>query len=514
MEIYSLMYSLWAISQGNFMALESILAYFKNVQNLLKDLSAGDQEADSIEKREIILKNIFSEIDGYEYRLCCHHDGSLLVEQLLPIASNLQLRIFLSRLVGCFVKLMTNRYASHVIETAFTTLIIQKPVEEVENDLVPRTKDLIKSFLSEIQYQLEDLLFDTFSSKVLRKVIPPLKSSYADLLDEFQVSFKAIEFEQLAKDPCGTLVLQDFISCGIEIDHEGYDLLSFSSDKNSSRVVETLITKEGAEGIWKKHFKGKVSSLLNRDSNFVLQKLISESKKSKTLCNIIEELKDQLENILFYPGVLFKLCEKAVISDFKEIQKPLKKEIISQLFPELDLLSILSLKSDNPKPLGCQIASCLLDFKDNKAIIDQIFNLSNQSFIKLSTDKFSSRLLEKFFAQNKSPITKFVKKIEGKMIQMACDPNASHILEQIFELSTTESKTLIANELAPRKKSLIENRYGSIVWNKLRMEEFLHNRERWINYGEHLKKRKLLLEGFLEEDNAISTRSGKRSKNK
>lgn len=491
------------------MALEKILLYFKNVQSLLKNISVEEQGESTAEKHEIILKNAFAEIDGYEYRLCCHHDGSLLTEELLASASNLQLRVFLSRLGGSFIKLTTNRYASHVVETALITLISQgsSNPEEVESDLIPGTKDLIKIFLNEIggQQQLEDLLYDTFASKVLRKVIPPLTTSFPDLLDEFRISFKELNFEQLAKDSCGTLVLQDFIPCDIEIDHNSCDLLALSFDKNASRVVEVLIFKSDTENLWKKHFRGKLRDLLNRNSNFVLQKLISESKNTKTLCAMIEELKDHTNLLLTFPGVLFKLCEKATSSGFESCQKPLKKDILDLILPDTDLLNILSLKTDFPKPLGCQIAGCLLDFKDNKRIIDQIFNLSSESFVKFACDKFSSRFLEKFLSQNKSPVSKFVKKIERKMAQLACDSNASHLLEQIFALANNDSKLLIANELAPRKKALGENKYGSIVWNNLRMEEFIHNRERWINYGEHLQKRKLLFEDLLSDENTNTT---------
>ena len=505
----------------DFMALETILSYFKNVQNLLKNISFEGQEESAIEKREIILKNAFAEIDGYEYRLCCHHDGSLLTEELLSSASNLQLRIFLNRLVGSFVKLITNRYASHVIETALITLITRESsnpvVEGSESDLIPGTQDLIKIFLLEIgtQPQLEDLLYDTFASKVLRKVILPLSISFPDLLlDGFRDSFKQLSFEQLAMDSCGALVLQDFISCGIEINHDGCDLLVLSSDKNASRVVEALIIKYGSESFWKKHFRGKLRDLLNKNSNFVLQKLISESKNIKTIRSMIDELKEYTDLLLSFPGALFKLCQKVTISEFDCCQKRLKENVLDPLFPDTDLSNIISLKSDSPKPLGCQIASCLLDFKDNNRIVDQIFSLSNDSFIKLSTNKFSSRLLEKFFVRNESPVSKFVKKMERKMTQLACDSNASHLLEQIFSLANTDSKLLIANELVPKKKALSENKYGSIVWNNLRMEEFIHNRERWINYGEHLQKRKLLFEDLFHNANEIPIQTKKKVKSK
>lgn len=479
--------------------MDKLLKYFRDVQGLLQ------QQAESGEgDKEIILQNAFSEIDGYEFRLACHHDGSIVLEELLASgASSHQLAVFLDRLKtgGVYERLLSHRYGSHVIETAVVRFIEKGEYESETFDGAA----LLKEFFSQVASN-EDLPYDTFASKALRKIFLALSVSSLtrknELIEEIKAVVLKFDLNALSRDACGTLYLQDciqsfdedFVSTLIS----NLPLYELCLDKNGSRIVESILLKTSSlKKLWKECFKGNLKELfLHRTGNFVLQKLISVAD-GKILDSIIGELEDIEGGLWQHPGVLLKLCES------KGSRKKIYKIVTRGL--EEPVMAIATLKDGRSyKPLGCQILSCLLAFEDascTKPLYDFFYdNLTSDLFVQMALDKHASRTLQTLLSLIKSP-QKFVKKATGSFPRLAVDPNGSHVLEMLFEKASMEDKQVIANELKEKRKMVMEgSKYGSIVWNKLRMEEFVHNRERWLSFGEQQHKRKELFKDILEDE--------------
>lgn len=489
--------------------MDKLLKYFRDVQGLLQ------QQAESGEgDKEIILQNAFSEIDGYEFRLACHHDGSIVLEELLASgASSHQLAVFLDRLKSgnVYERLLKHRYGSHVIETAVAKFVEKGDYESETFDGTA----LLKEFFAQVASN-EDLPYDTFASKALRKIFVALAasslSSKDQLMGDIQAAVLKFDLNSLSRDSCGTLYLQDCIQ---SFDHDFVNTLTSNLplyglcvDKNGSRIVESILLKTTIlKKIWKECFKGQVRELyVHRTGNFVLQKLISVAD-TKILDSIIGELEEIEGGLWQHPGVLLKLCETKAASQ-KKIYKLVTKGL------EEPVMAIATLKGDRSfKPLGCQILSSLLSFDDAciKPLFDFFYDrLTPELFVQMALDKHASRTLQTLLALIKSP-QKFVKKGTGFFSRLAVDPNGSHVLEMLFDRGSIEDKQVIANELKEKRKMVMEgSKYGSIVWSKLRMEEFVHNRERWLSFGEQLHKRKELFKDILEDE--VSTPAKKHKK--
>ena len=479
--------------------MDKLIKYFREVQGILQE--------EGVEK-DIVLQNAFAEIDGNEFRLACHHDGSVVLEQLLAGASAHQLAVFLDRLKNgdAFGRLLAHRYGSHVIETALVQFIGKGDYESESFDSAGIMKDFLGQTVSN-----EDLPYDTFASKVLRKVMNALASSSlsckGELMGMLKEGLVKFDLEAMAKDACGSLYLQDCVQCFDDSFCEhcctNLPLYEFSFDRNASRVVECILVKTSSvKSIWKKVFKGKVKALFeDRTGNFVLQKLISVAD-AKVMEGVVEELKE-VENVWQHPGVLLKLAETEGTGMHKKVYKLITKGLNS---PVMDLAILKG--GQGFKPLGCQILSNLLhyDVAINKPLYDFFYDdLTSEQFLQMALDKHASRTLQALLSLIKSP-QKFVKRTAGSFAKLANDANGSHILELLFERSSMDDKQVIANELKDKRKVVMDgSRYGSIVWNNLRMEEFIHNRERWLSFGEQLHKRKELFKDILEDEEVGKT---------
>ena len=120
------------------------------------------------------MQNVFSELDGMEYRLVCSHDGSSLVEKFLSSASRFQLRVFFDRLAGKYESMAGHRYASHVLETIFTLAakFLKESHEEGESDasedenagVLLSLKDLILRCYEELKKSVIDGVMDVYGS--------------------------------------------------------------------------------------------------------------------------------------------------------------------------------------------------------------------------------------------------------------------------------------------------------------------------------------------------------------
>lgn len=61
--------------------------------------------------------NIFRGFEDNELRLATDYDGSRILEKLLKLSDEFQLRVFMDRLTGRFADLFRHQYASHVCQT-------------------------------------------------------------------------------------------------------------------------------------------------------------------------------------------------------------------------------------------------------------------------------------------------------------------------------------------------------------------------------------------------------------
>jgi nucleolar protein 9 len=70
--------------------------------------------------QQLFVANVYTEVQDKELVLATDHSCSLVLEKLLKISSDFELRVFMDRLTGRYAELFTHRFASHVCQTLLT----------------------------------------------------------------------------------------------------------------------------------------------------------------------------------------------------------------------------------------------------------------------------------------------------------------------------------------------------------------------------------------------------------
>lgn len=70
--------------------------------------------------QQLFVSNVYSEVENKELVLATDHSCSMVLEKLLKISSDFEIRVFMDRLTGRYAELFTHRFASHVCQTLLT----------------------------------------------------------------------------------------------------------------------------------------------------------------------------------------------------------------------------------------------------------------------------------------------------------------------------------------------------------------------------------------------------------
>jgi nucleolar protein 9 len=120
------------------------------------------------------------EVDGKEIALAADYGTSRIVEQILKLSTDFQLRVFFDRLRGSFPQLFMHQYASHVIQTMLGQCALRIGNESDDNSGQSDTpeggelmslKDLFLEMCAELDGYWPALMVDTYGSHLLRTVL-------------------------------------------------------------------------------------------------------------------------------------------------------------------------------------------------------------------------------------------------------------------------------------------------------------------------------------------------------
>lgn len=70
-----------------------------------------------------MMENVFQEVDGRELIVATDFAGSRVMERMLKVATEFQLRVLMDRLRGKYAQLMTHRFASHVVQQLLQVIV-------------------------------------------------------------------------------------------------------------------------------------------------------------------------------------------------------------------------------------------------------------------------------------------------------------------------------------------------------------------------------------------------------
>ncbi|OUM65483.1 hypothetical protein PIROE2DRAFT_31868, partial [Piromyces sp. E2] len=163
-----------------------ILQYFSNIEKMLTE-----QEFENEEEHEMFLNNIYKEIDGNELQLATDKECSRIMEKILRVSNDGQIRVFLNQLNEKYIELFTHRYGSHVCQTILVlgSDIIEREIkgESVvmtsdENQTPPPTmQELVTKMCSILEDYWIHLISNQFGSHLLRVILMILSGQYITL---------------------------------------------------------------------------------------------------------------------------------------------------------------------------------------------------------------------------------------------------------------------------------------------------------------------------------------------
>ena len=84
-------------------------SYFESIEKVLDEQSFDDLS--------VLLANTYKEIDGKEVLITKDYSTSRILEKILQVSTDFQIRVFMERLSGQFLDLCQHQFSSHVCQT-------------------------------------------------------------------------------------------------------------------------------------------------------------------------------------------------------------------------------------------------------------------------------------------------------------------------------------------------------------------------------------------------------------
>lgn len=408
---------------------------------------------------QMFMQNVFTELDGYEYRLACSHDGSSLMEVFLLSATSFQLAVFFDRLTGKYETMAGHRYASHVLETVFEAAGKSlasgnngvKDASAEEEGLLP-LDSLVERAYNELKVSIISAIHDSYGSHVWRSLL----KLFASLPDRFEkcsadLATSLLEmdegegqgFRDLAVNQQTAPFLQQLLQVLVKhSDTEpfhailakmfyGFKLESPQSEvppkaktfwkrlmeddigSHTAQALIDLLDSTQIQSLYSNLIRGNsVSFLEHPRANYPMQHLVSACSNIGQITIVLDEISSFLPELVARRrfGVMVKFAEWAVQHQvgfdlilnaaFKAFHLEKTNEDRMCLFP-----AVLRLQTK-----GCMDSTCALNTQgcallcqfarfpesNAKPLVDGILRLSEQDILVLARNPSGSRVIEAF----------------------------------------------------------------------------------------------------------------------
>ena len=251
-------------------------AYLLSMEELLD--SADEKEA---EEMEMIIQNIYREIDGCEFEVACDFEACRILEKLLMLSNDFHLRAFASKIRCRSKELIRDAYGSHVLQTL---LVIAADVVAREDkgdshvelqgeEELDSMNDFILGFYKALNGDWVEYMTDTYASHVLRTFLCLLSGS--DLSDnKSKKSKKYNSNHKISRISVGSRKVSDeFLEILNQITKSIMKTLKSNNDcikqlafnQNANPVLQILILNEKfSQSLVKLLLKGKIEVLISK----------------------------------------------------------------------------------------------------------------------------------------------------------------------------------------------------------------------------------------------------------
>ena len=406
------------------------------------------------------MQNVFTELDGYEYRLACSHDGSTLMEVFLLSATSFQLAVFFDRLTGKYETMAGHRYASHVLETVFEAAgkslscgnngLKDSTVEE--QGLLPLDA-LVERAYQELKPSVISAIHDPYGSHVWRSLL----KLFASLPDNFENSMADLAssliemdegdgqgFRDLAVNQQTAPFLQQLLQVLVKHSQpihfhsiltkmlHGVDLESVQSievsqkaksfwkrlmeddiGSHTAQAIIDLLGSQQIQSLYSHLIRGNSIAFLEHPrANYPMQHLVTACQNIAQITTILDEIGPFMPELISRRrfGIMVKFAEWAVekktgyelilAAAFKTFHLERTTEDRVLLFSAILRLQVKSEMNSTGavNPQGCALLCNFARFPESqaKSLVDGLLRLSEDEILSLARNAAGSRVIEAF----------------------------------------------------------------------------------------------------------------------
>lgn len=320
-------------------------SYFQNIENLLADNDQVESE-----ELEILLENVYGELDGKEIMACTDFECSRIVEKLLRISSDFQIRVFCDRLNGKYHFLFMHQFGSHVVQTLlglaadivereyFSSSGKQKNTEN--NEGLPAMEELVLLIGEQLEGHWKDLMMNRHASFLVRTFLNVLCGE--SIINDSQIrSAKSKKYNQShnnsgfsskhngdrikrAVPPSFTKLLKNIVR-EVSAFIKNEDLKKMAVDPVANPVLQMLIYIPYSVGDDAEKTHPLINALISYDnSDDFIKTLITDQVGSHMMEKIIERCdKKTLKKIYkkYFGPVFIDLCHHNVANYVVQVFK-------------------------------------------------------------------------------------------------------------------------------------------------------------------------------------------------
>lgn len=137
-------------------------------------------------------------------------------------------------------------------------------------------------------------------------------------------------------------------------------------------------------------------------------------------------------------------------------------------------------------------------------------SLEADTLMTMAFDKHGSRVFEQmvaFVSKSKSIRKSLHTKLEGQYPRLAVNVFGSRVLETLLHHFDIRQKQEIASELIAHEKKLKTSRFGVIIWNKYKLDQFAKQADTWVTEAERSTRRERMFEDILSAPITTSSSS-------
>ncbi|KAI8906891.1 armadillo-type protein [Gorgonomyces haynaldii] len=466
-------------------------SYFQQIENMLQE---------EVDDQELFLENVWEELNGKELMMASDFDGSRILEKLLRVSSDFQIRVFSDRLNGNYLQLFKHQYASHVCQTLLYlgADIVErefKGYSKVQDSNLPTMERLVLLMGEQLNGEWLDLILHQYGSFVVRAYINVLAgeslvqdsnirskksqkynkkhqnqterpkqaravpSSFSTVLQQIVSDLvKQLtppKMHQLAFDQVGNPVLQILVSlpqCGGEIIksfmQDPDTINSLIRDQIGSHLVEKMIQhsdpsilKDFFETYFKEQFLYLCKDMV---ANFVVQRVIQKCPDESVYEEMLSYLPlAEFKELLFAAraGIIVSMAESAIRFPKQQSKFVQLLKDAFQCTDEPNIVYMILYMKPQPR------------FESHLMLPKIILHgaLLLQHLFKFTKDN------NKIFSNSMSGVKK------EELQDWLKDPIASRVLDALLESPTVskQAKRTIVEHFIPDMVKLAQDKYGS-----------------------------------------------------